>query len=366
MGSRWALALPLCCLVGLFFIDTVNGSAEVTASRRNGAPSSPQDNRLRRIPAAKKNHYRINVKTGSFEVVDGDNDDTELARAQRRGGDVVTGSMEVVDGARNGTKICFSGDGYAYCKSDRDGQRSSNPDVRGGQNSKFGRQLPRRWPGQRNNTLPKKSLQELAEEAANRTANVNVVRPSSRIRKIRKNIPKKSLKELAEEAGNRTATGSDRLKNTSPRQNSVPSFQNIQSSKRSLEELQKLAKEAANRTPSVNAVRPSSRIRKIRKNIPKKTLQDVMEEAANRTANDITTGIPSDGGVNHATPAPAHNVQLPRSWRTLEDLFVNSRKPRSTSELSTGSWAIVSGNNTATVTSVSGFENQIRNNIKNN
>ncbi|XP_061726685.1 uncharacterized protein LOC133532142 isoform X4 [Cydia pomonella] len=314
MGSRWALALPLCCLVGLFFIDTVNGSAEVTASRRNGAPSSPQDNRLRRIPAAKKNHYRINVKTGSFEVVDGDNDDTELARAQRRGGDVVTvtGSMEVVDGARNGTKICFSGDGYAYCKSDRDGQRSSNPDVRGGQNSKFGRQLPRRWPGQRNNTR------------------------------------------------------SDRLKNTSPRQNSVPSFQNIQSSKRSLEELQKLAKEAANRTPSVNAVRPSSRIRKIRKNIPKKTLQDVMEEAANRTANDITTGIPSDGGVNHATPAPAHNVQLPRSWRTLEDLFVNSRKPRSTSELSTGSWAIVSGNNTATVTSVSGFENQIRNNIKNN
>ncbi|XP_063381919.1 uncharacterized protein LOC134668369 [Cydia fagiglandana] len=81
----------------------------------------------------------------------------------------------------------------------------------------------------------------------------------------------------------------------------------------------------------------------------------------------ITTGWSSDGGANHVTPALAHNIQLPRRWRTLQDLNANnSRERRNTPELSTGSWTIFSGNNTATVTSTSGFQNQITNNIKKN
>ncbi|XP_047990168.1 uncharacterized protein LOC125229386 isoform X1 [Leguminivora glycinivorella] len=80
MGSRWTHALPLCCLLGFIFVDTMTVSADVTATHANGA-SPLQASQIRRIQPHKENIYRIDMKTGSFEVVD-DNNDTALTQRQ--------------------------------------------------------------------------------------------------------------------------------------------------------------------------------------------------------------------------------------------------------------------------------------------
>ncbi|XP_047990176.1 uncharacterized protein LOC125229386 isoform X2 [Leguminivora glycinivorella] len=131
MGSRWTHALPLCCLLGFIFVDTMTVSADVTATHANGA-SPLQASQIRRIQPHKENIYRIaspntgpaksrsqsskdhapaldNILPRHWRTPQESQDPSASSRKRRNTPELSTGSWTVFSGNKTATVTSFSG-----------------------------------------------------------------------------------------------------------------------------------------------------------------------------------------------------------------------------------------------------------------